>query len=219
MKYLLLALLILNAHAEVQLQFFFFNAPSDAPKEVMALFNRKSEPLPVKLPKRFFSPTVKIPTGVKTLYFLPSEYKIGKELPEGMPSINIPKGAQKLLVLASPDKANSLLPIKFITINANDDTFGRGDLMFINSTTQAIAGNVGSKELKLSPKKFLKLRKPAKSGETYPVELNSYTREGEKQLLVKRNWQYSDITRQLIFFYHDEHRKKTAMYAAPVYGM
>ena len=200
-------------------QILYLKAPKNAPKTAV-IYQKGEPPLRVKLARNNFSDTFKLADGEITLGFLGR--KLGKKqaYPEGAPSVKVPADYDKILILAFPDPKNTVFPVNFKVINANDDTFGAGDRMFINFTDSRIVGNVGRKQLDLDAFSISVLKDAAKPKEEYPVNLNRIDPDIDRPVtFIRQKWRQSDSRRALIFIYAPAGSRGVTYYSAPIHGL
>ncbi len=210
-------LFLCAANADKEIQFYFYKADNVSAKSAVAIIDRKTT-FNIEFPKSYFTETFTLPDPISKIYFLPEALPKNEKVPKGAPSITIPKSWKKILVLASKDDKNPIFPVKFTAINANEENFDKGDIMFINSTKQPIFGEIAGDKLNLKSSSVKIVKAPVKGNVSYPAEFFT-NKNVEKKFIIRRTWKQSDIARQLIFFYNDEKKKRVAYNYVPVYGM
>lgn len=217
--HLLIAAILLGSVASLSArtaQMLYFRAPKDAPKSVH-IYQVGNEPLEVDLKRNNFSKSFKLGDGETILRFLGSPLTVDEEFPENAPSLEIPAEYDKVLILAFPDPANPVLPVSFKVLNANRDTFGAGDRMFINFTDSRIIGKVGKQKLDLGALSIEVVKNAAKPKEEYQVMLNRVDSKREKTYtFIRQTWRQSPTRRSLLFVYSPPGSSGITYYNAPV---
>jgi hypothetical protein len=171
----------------------------------------------VDLERNNFSDTFKLADGEVTLRFLGRELAKDEEFPAGAPSVEVSADYDKILILAFPNPGNSVFPVTFKVINANDEEFGAGDRMFINFTDSRIIGNVGRKTLELGAFSIAVLKDAGKPKEEYQVSLNRIDPDvGKPVTFIRQKWRQSASRRALIFIYAPAGSRGVTYYSAPI---
>ncbi len=214
---LILPLLVSSTVSAREVQFIYFNQPNDTPKVVRMYTAVNTKIVEVNFPKYNFSPAHKIPKGAQTLRFLPVNYIIGDEFPLDAPSVKIPKTWSHAIILVFKDSENSLLPLRFKALNANPDTFGNGNSMFINFSPKVIYGKLGETKLVVAPKKILVVKNPGKQGVDYFANLRQANPDkSEDYRFLTKMWRYHPNKRQVIFIYVPPGRKNITYHVTTI---
>lgn len=204
------------AIAERTAQILYFKAPQTAPKEAV-IYQGKSEPVEVLLPKNNFSISYKLASGDIVLKFLPSLLNEDEKFPVNAPSLNIPASWEKVLILAFSDPKNPVMPVRFKAVNASQGTLGKGDRMFINFTDNNVFGLVGKKKLSLKANSTAIVKIIARPKEEYRVQLDRIDPVLKKRLpLIRQMWRHSARRRSLILIYSPAGSTSVTYYNAPI---
>lgn len=194
----------------------YLQAPKGAPENVF-IYSDDQQPKEVDLPKNNFTKPFNLPEGDLKLYFLPSKLDVDQEMPKNAPSAKIPANWNKILILASYNPKNALMPVRFKIINANTNKLGNGDLLFINSSGDAIAGKVGNKKLSLQPKSMAIIKNPAKPSEEYETLLNRFDKKRNLSItFIRQVWRQSANQSSVVFIYSPPNSNRITYYSAPV---
>jgi len=186
--FLILLLLITPLSAKRLAKLIYYQAPPNAPKEAF-LYQLKAPPQQVELTRHNFSSSIPLGKGDQTLVFLPEALAPQSDIPFGAPRVKIPKEWNQVLLFLFHDPENQTLPFSVKAINANDNAFGPGDLLFLNYSDIIAYGSVGNKELNLKPKSREILSNPIAQKGAYNVNLNALHPETKKKnWLLKQSW-------------------------------
>ena len=102
--------------------------------------------------------------------------------------------------MVSEDLENTVLPITLNAIDASDDVFGPGELLFINFSEIGVFGMVGDKKLLLKPKGTALISNPASKREDYDVQLDSVESTIEtRRWLLRQQWRHQPKQRYVVF--------------------
>lgn len=202
----------------------YYGASSDAPQSAFVYQNRMGspsvavgEPQEVGLPRHNFTKSFDLHNGKLKLSFLPSLLAEDAELPEAAPSVTIPKKWEKVLLLVFQDPSNSVMPIRVKALNASDDVFGPGELLFINYSQISIFGLIGEQKLLVHPKQMKVVSAPiAKMGE-YQVKLDSVEDDIEsRRWLMRQTWRHHPNVRRVVFAFPLPAPRTVKLYSAPL---
>ncbi|MGJ8677150.1 MAG: hypothetical protein ACSHX0_06515 [Akkermansiaceae bacterium] len=204
-KYMtLLVLCIFNglASAERVARVLYYGASKSAPQKAY-VYQANEEVQEVELERYNFSKSFKLASGSTRLAFLPSALtstEEGVSIPKNAPFLSIPESWKKVLILVFEDSSNTVMPIQFKAINASDNTFGPGELLFVNLSQLTIFGMVGDKKLVCKPNSKEIVSKPIQGRGSYPSKL--YTIEGtdveSKRGLFHRSCEYFPLRRVMV---------------------
>lgn len=202
----------------------YYGAPADAPKSAFAYQARQEtqeqaiqEPLEVQLPRHNFSRSVELAGGRVQLTFLPSVLPEDSPIPQAAPSVMIPKQWTKVLILVFADPSNPVLPIRLKAVNANDDVFGPGDLLFINYSKISIFGLVGDQKLLVHPEKMKVVTDPIPEMGEYQVKLDSVEDNIEsRRWLMRQTWRHHPEVRRVVFAIPLPAPRTVKLYSAPL---
>lgn len=186
-------------HADRVARILYYGAPVDAPRHAF-LYQADQEPLEVPLPRSNFSKSFDLLAGDIHLSFLPSVLPKDTPIPEAAPSLDIPKEWRKVLILVFSDPSNPIMPIRLKAIDASDDVFGPGELLFINFSEISIFGLVGKKKLLLHPEMAKVVSNPIPQKGEYQVKLDSVKDSVEsRRWLMRQTWRHQPSIRRVVF--------------------
>ncbi|MDA9260492.1 hypothetical protein N9P58_01365 [Puniceicoccaceae bacterium] len=211
------ASIALCANAQRDIRILYYDSPKGAPETAYLYESATAKGEEVGLPRWNFSETYEIRGGARVLNFLPQALPEGEEFPVNAPKVKIPKGWKKVLILAFPDPSNPVLPIRFQAINANDDKFGPGDLLFVNFSEISIFGLVGDKKLLVKPESTSIIKNPIKEKGDYHVKLDSVNDGIEsRSWLLRQTWRHQPQVRRVIFAMPLPAPRHVRLYSAPI---
>lgn len=189
----------------------FLSAPDDAP-ETLFLFDGANAQ-EVELTRMGFSPTYKISAGASALALLPAAPpdpgKAGTApvVPAGAPTATLGASVRDFYLLVSSDAANKVAPVRMQVINANQEDFKRGQMLWYNLTQTKVGGIVGSRKLVIAPNSRLILDAPAPGKEDYHVDLHFLPPgKEETEPLCETNWSHDPRSRGVFFILMPEGR-------------
>jgi hypothetical protein len=177
----------------------YYGASKAAPKTAFS-YDQSGASQAVKLGRHHFSDSFEIPSGDVVLKFVPKQLPDNQPVPETAPQLKIPKKWKKVLIMVSEDSGNAVLPIALNAIDASDNVFGPGELLFINFTDIGIFGVVGDKKLILKPNTSALISSPAQKREDYYVQLDSVESTIEtRRWLLRQQWRHQPKQRYVVF--------------------
>ncbi|CAA7183579.1 Unannotated, partial [Lentimonas sp. CC8] len=192
---------IMSAHADRVARILYYGAPKSAPKTSFVYtaqgegYSRRN-PQEVALERHNFSKSFLLAKGAIRLGFLPQRLPERAVFPDEAPSLSIPASWSKVLILVFEDPNNPIMPIRVEAIDASDNVFGPGELLFINYSEASIFGMVGDKKLLLKPQTTVLLSEPAKEKGSYRVKLDSVKDTIEtRQWFLRQSWRHEPEVR------------------------
>lgn len=184
----------------------FLNAPPQAPGKYYLFDGENSQE--VTLPRLSFSPVYKLRPGDIKIWLLTSPVGKPEEVPPGAPSVMVNASTKDFYLLVAPDPANSVLPLRMHTVNANYDKIRLGEMLWINLTPKQLAGKIGRSSLNLGPNDSALVREPASSPGDYPVEIYFRVPDDDRtHPLIESQWRHDPRSRCVVFVY-DEGRRR-----------
>ena len=205
-----------SASAERVARIMYYGASKAAPKTAVAYYESGASQV-VELGRHHFSDSFEIPSGDIVLKFVSKELPVGQPMPEAAPQLKIPKKWKKVLIMVSEDLENTVLPITLNAIDASDDVFGPGELLFINFSEIGVFGMVGDKKLLLKPKMSALISNPATKREDYDVQLDSVESTIEtRRWLLRQTWRHQPKQRYVAFVLPMPKPRVAKIYATPI---
>ncbi|MFK7849428.1 MAG: hypothetical protein AB8D78_00490 [Akkermansiaceae bacterium] len=184
----------------------FLNGPQQ-PESKYYLFDGASSQ-EIKLPRLSLSPVYDLRPGDVKLWLLTSPVLEVEEIPKDSPSVIIPAGIYDFYLIFGQDPANKTLPLRMQVVNANQERIGRGDMLWFNLTSKAIAGKVGKSQLKLPAKKTALVKEPARERGNYPVEIYFRVPNDDRtHPLIESQWRHDPRTRSIVFVFDEGNRR------------
>ena len=215
---LLSAVLLITSSvsAERVARIIYYGASKAAPKTAVA-YDESGASQAVKLGRHHFSDSFEIPSGDIVLTFVSKELPDDQPLPETAPRLKIPKGWKKVLIVVSEDMENAVFPITLNAIDASDNVFGPGELLFINFSDIGVFGMVGDKKLVLKPQATALISNPASKREDYYVQLDSVESTIEtRRWLLRQRWRHQPKQRYVAFVLPMAKPRVAKIYATPI---
>jgi hypothetical protein len=194
----------------------YYGASKAAPKTAFA-YDQSGASQVVELGRHHFSDSFEIPSGDIVLRFVSKALPDDQPVPETAPGLKIPKEWKKVLIMVSEDLENTVFPITLNAIDASDDVFGPGELLFINFSEIAIFGMVGDKKLVLKPETTALISNPASKREDYYVQLDSVESTIEtRRWFLRQRWRHQPEQRYVAFVIPLPKPRVAKIYATPI---
>ena len=205
-----------SVSAERVARIMYYGASKTAPKTAVA-YDQSGGSQVVEFSRHHFSDSFEIPSGDIVLKFVSKQLPDDQPVPETAPQLKIPKAWKKVLIMVSEDSENTVLPISLNAINASDDVFGPGELLFINFSDIAIFGMVGDKKLVLKPETTALISNPASKREDYYVQLDSVEGTIEtRRWLLRQRWRHQPKQRYVAFVMPMPKPRVAKIYSTPI---
>lgn len=205
-----------SVHADRLARILYHGAPVDAPKNAF-VYQKNKAPQEVVLERRNFSKSFELAGGDLRLAFMPSVLPEGAVFPVEAPALVIPKQWKKVLILVFHDPTNPIMPIRLQALNANDNVFGPGELLFINYSDISIFGLVGEKKLLLHPETTEVVSHPIPKMGEYQVKLDSVENDIEsRRWLMRQTWRHQPKVRRVVFVLPLPAPRTVKLYTAPI---
>ena len=192
----------------------YLRAPSGAPTK-LHLFDGKSSQ-EVDLPRMNLSKPYTLPSGRLKLQMLSRPVNNRKKVPENAPHVVIPTNIRDCYLLVSSDPKNTVAPVHMQVINADNDRFRNGQILWFNIGPHLVKGTVGSQKLKLPSRSRKIMNAPANKRENYPVDL-SFMITGDKRThpLCETSWLHDPRSRMVAFVFTEKGRRTPRVLAFP----
>lgn len=221
---ILCAFASLSVHADRVARILYYGASKSAPKSSFVYTGKGDsfslkKPQEVSLERHNFSKSFDLAQGAISLGFLPQKLPKNELFPALAPSVSIPKGWKKVLILVFEDLGNPIMPIRLKAIDASDDVFAPGELLFINYSEASIFGLVGDKKLLLKPQTTVLVSDPVKKKGSYKVKLDSVQETIEtRQWLLRQSWRHEPDVRRVVFVFPLPAPRVAKLYTTPIRG-
>ena len=211
------ALLITSpVSAERVARIMYYGASKAAPRTAF-FYDEKGTSQAVELGRHHFSDSFEIPSGDIVLKFVSKELPDDQLPPETAPELKIPKKWKKVLIMVSEDLENAVFPVTLNAIDASDDVFGPGELLFINFSEIGVFGMVGDKKLVLKPQATAVISNPASKREDYYVQLDSVESTIEtRRWFLRQRWRHQPKQRYVAFIIPMPKPRVAKIYATPI---
>jgi hypothetical protein len=176
----------------------FLQRPVDAPREVHLFDGEASRK--VALPGMNFSEVVKLPPGNISLGMTPDAVAAPEDFPKDAPTARIPEGITDFYLIVVSDPENKILPVRMLPVDAGDQQLKAGQTLWINLTTDAIAGKLGNETLRVPPGKRVVGKAPMSASGYYKAAF-AYQPGGEGEYLpiMKKSWWFDANSKSLGF--------------------
>ncbi|MEP4078368.1 hypothetical protein [Haloferula sp.] len=176
----------------------FIEPPKGAPEKVFFVALEK-DAIEVPLPRRNFSPDVKLPKGDLVYAILPRPLGEEEPIPKGAPTVKIPSDWSRCYLLFNFDKDNKVFPLEVLAIDGSLNKFPPGDSRFVNLSQAWVKGKFGDKPIAISPGKIKNVEAPIKEFGPFYVALDYMEKGDEKSTPLERtNWQHNPRSRQVV---------------------
>ncbi|MGZ0655767.1 hypothetical protein ACWPKO_11035 [Coraliomargarita sp. W4R53] len=211
-------------HADRVARILYYGASAEAPKNAVVYQARTGpkstavgEPQGIQLPRHNFTKSFDLDGGKLRLSFLPSRLAEEVPVPEEAPSVMIPKNWEKVLLLVFADPSNPVMPIRVKALNASDDVFGPGELLFINYSEISIFGLLGEQKLLVHPGTMKVVSSPMSKMGEYQVKLDSVEGDIEsRRWLMRQTWRHHPGVRRVVFAFPLPAPRTVKLYSAPI---
>ena len=180
----------------------FLKAPDDAP-ETLQLFDGATSQ-EVELPQMNFSQVYQIAPGPLNLRLLPAAPVKPEEINPAAPGAKLAAEITDFYLLVASDPANPVAPVRMSVINAGQEVFKNGQMLWFNLSDKAVGGQVGRQRLTIAPNARSVLDAPAEKGENYNVNLAFYITGNEKlHPLCETKWHHDPTSRTVLFLINE----------------
>jgi hypothetical protein len=184
----------------------FLAAPSSAPQKLFLFDGKVSQE--VNLPRMNFSQVYEIAGGNVRLYLLPAPVVKAEEIPAAAPQAVITEDTADCYLILRNDPANPVAPARMQVVNAGQDRFRNGQMLWFNLTTYQLAGVIGSESLRMKSNSRTILNAPASSASAYRVKIGYITPEDQAlRPICETQWQFNPATRMVMFVFEQADEK------------
>jgi hypothetical protein len=208
---------VLSTHASNRMaRVIYYGAASDAPKS--AFVNQADLKVQeVDLDQYNFSKAFKLSPGATRLVFLPALLPENASIPAAAPFLDIPEEWTQVLIFAFEDKSNPIMPIRLKAMNASQDAFGPGKIIFINMSEMTVFGYVGDQKLLSKPHTTEIIENPRAGEGKYMLKLDSFKDDlSSRRRLIQQKCQYRLDERMVSFIVPLPAPRMVKIYSAPV---
>lgn len=209
---LMASLVVLPADAQESANKFrtvrilYINAPQTAPKTAH-LHDGKSSQV-CDLPRMNLSAIYKVSAGPLNLRLLDKVIEDPKQIPANAPMALIPETMGDAYLICFSDPENTAMPIRMEAIDAGNEKFRDGMMLWFNLTPHVIGGMLGKQKIQIKPHERLLVNAPVDETDSYPVIL-LHLIKGEDEVfpICETRWMHDPKTRQLVFVYSETGRR------------
>jgi len=173
-------------------------APNDAPQTLFLFDGTTAQE--VELPSMNFSPVYQLGPGAITLKMLTQPPVKPAEIDPAAPSATLAAEVRDCYLLIASDPTNAVAPVKLSVINAGQEVFKNGQMLWFNLSDKNVGGQLGEQKLVIAPNGRTVVDAPASKEERYTANLAYYT-AGETQLhpLCDTKWRHDPTARSVFF--------------------
>ena len=180
----------------------FLKAPEDAPHTLQLFDGATSQE--VELPRMNFSRVYKIAPGAINLRLLPEAPVKPEEINPAAPGAKVAAEITDFYLLVASDPSNSVAPVRMSVINAGQEVFKNGQMLWFNLSDKSVGGQIGSQRLSIAPNARSILDAPAEKTENYNVNLAFYIPGNEKlHPLCETKWHHDPASRTVLFLVNE----------------
>jgi len=188
------------------IRILFLNAPQSAPKT--AHLHDGSTSQEVELPRMNLSPLYEVPTGPLNLRLLDKSVEDPKQIPDKAPAALIPETIGDAYLLCISDPNNPVLPVRIDVVDAGNEKFRDGMMLWFNLTPHSIGGMLGKEKIQIKPHARVLVNAPVDKEDSYPVIL-LYMIKGDEKIypICETRWMHDPRSRQLVFVFSEADRR------------
>jgi len=196
------------------IRLLFHNAPGNAPRAVHLHDGKTSQE--VQLPRMNLSPIYRIPGGALKLRMLAAPVGDPESIPQEAPAIFIPETIGDAYLLCFFDPDIPVVPVRVRVVDAGEEKFRNGQMLWINLTPHAVGGTLGDKKLTLNPNGRQIVDAPGDGEESYPVVI-SYMMDGDNRVypICQTRWIQDMRSRHLVFVFTEPDRRLPRIRGVP----
>ncbi len=180
----------------------FLKAPDGAPRTLQLFDGETSQE--VELPRMNLSRVYQIAPGVVNLRLLPEPPLKPKEINPAAPGAKVGAEITDFYLLVASDPANPVTPVRMSVINAGQEVFRNGQMLWFNLSDKSVGGQIGKQRLSIESNARSILNSPAEKTEDYNVNLSFYV-AGDKKLhpLCETKWHHDPTSRTVLFLVNE----------------
>jgi hypothetical protein len=149
-----------------------------------------------------------LPAGSLTLRLLAEPVEKPELIPVDAPTVLIPETIGDAYLLCSPDPANPVVPVQMRVVDAGEEKFRVGQMLWFNQTSHEIGGKLGDKEVLIKPMESAIVDSPTSDSNSYAVIISYRIKDGEDFLpITETRWMHDPRSRQLVFIFNEEGKR------------
>lgn len=176
----------------------FMGATGDMPNEATLLIG--NEVVTIKLPRRYFSPEVDLPSGAVNAFVLEKPPLPDEEINPKTPVIQFPEGSGRSLLLFIPDPTNDVFPARVIVLDVSATKFPKGHTLIFNFSDANVAGMFGNEKVQVGAGQRAVLKPPLDDVGSYSVRIACKLPSSDEWVKIcSSKWRHNPNARQLMF--------------------
>ena len=180
----------------------FIKAPEDAPQTLQLFDGTTSQE--VELPAMNLSQVYQVAPGAIHLRLLPEAPIKTGEINPAAPGAKVAAEINDIYLLVASDTSNPVAPVKMSVINAGQEVFKNGQMLWFNLSDKSVGGQIGKQRLSIAPNARSVLDAPAGQSENYNVNLAFYISGDEKlHPLCETKWRHDPASRTVLFLVNE----------------
>ncbi|MCE9518502.1 MAG: hypothetical protein K8R87_02890 [Verrucomicrobia bacterium] len=184
----------------------FINAPPGAPHT--AHLHDGSTSQQVELPRMNLSVIYKVPAGPLKLHLLAAPVKPPGQVPPEAPAAVIPETIGDAYLICISDPANPVVPLRVEVVDAGEDKFLDGQMLWFNLTPHTVVGTLGDEKLSLEPLGRTLVDAPTAEADSYPAIISYMIKGDEREHpICETRWLHDPQSRQLVFVFTEAGRR------------
>lgn len=180
----------------------FLKAPDDAPRTLQLFDGTTSQE--VELPQMNFSRVYQIAPGAINIRLLPEAPVKPEEINPAAPGAKVAAEITDFYLLVAPDPANPVTPVRMSVINAGQEVFKNGQMLWFNLSDKTVGGQIGKQRLSIASNARSILDAPSEKADDYNVNLAFYIPGDEKlHPLCETKWHHDPASRTVLFLVNE----------------
>jgi len=204
---LIFSLLSLAASAQETVtrscRIIFLKAPEDAPRTLQLFDGTSSQE--VELPSMNFSEVYQVAPGAINLRLLREAPAKPEKIDPAAPGAKVADEVTDFYLLVASDPANPVAPVRMSVVNAGQEIFKNGQMLWFNLSDKSVGGQIGRQRLAIAPNARSILDAPAGETGDYNVNLAFYMPGDEKlHPLCETKWRHDPASRTVLFVVNEE---------------
>jgi len=183
----------------------FLTPAADTPKTLYLYDGIES--LEVDLPRMNLSQAYTLRSGPLRLKLIEYPASDTHPVPPNAPYAEVAAEQNDIYLILESDPASTVTPVQMTIVDAGQNRYGKGEMLWLNHTNKEIEGYIGFKELRIQPGGDVIIADPAMGKTSYPVELFYKPANKNKAYpLCETVWRHDPRSRNLIIIIDDEKR-------------
>ena len=180
----------------------FLKAPEDAPQTLQLFDGTTSQE--VELPQMNLSRVYPIAPGAINLRLLREVPVKPEEINPAAPGAKVAAEITDFYLLVASDPTNPVAPVRMSVINAGQDVFKNGQMLWFNLSDKSVGGQIGKQRLSIAANARSILDAPAGESQDYNVNLAFYMPGDEKlHPLCETKWHHDPGSRTVLFLINE----------------